>query len=215
MPVGRDILPLPMHESGPNHLFSRSRGRGKIGISEFGSRKAWESAAIDTLNLMSGGASFNSEFRPSAGQARAAAHIHEVVSGMGAPDCSPTEAYDAICKARAGYHDEPVHRARYQREQISLPDKGGLVDGATCLTGSALEYWGRWRERILLPPGDPGGKRRVVPYCDPGLLKAPSEYAWVVAELASRGLLQVGERAPSTLGLFLCTRVAASACDSS
>ena len=155
---------------------------------------------MEALNYLAGKRSFNTEFNFSAGQSRALEHLDYVVGSVEAPECSPSEAYESLCKARAGYQQLPADRARYQRELVSLPDRGGLVDGTTCLDGDALDYWNRWQERILLPPGDDSEVRQPVPYSDPSLVKAPREYAWFIASLASRGLLRIGARASATLG---------------
>ena len=76
--------------------------------------------------------------------------------------------------ARAGY-DEPAPRAQYQRGLVSLPEMGGLVDGAACLAGEALDFWCRWPERIMRTEtaSDEGGCR-VTPHSDPGYYSAHS-----------------------------------------
>ena len=202
MPVARDVLPLPpMHEI-DSEVFRRSRGRGRADFDKLGSQEVWQQAAVDALNSVAGGASFDSSLTPSSAQRAALAHIGEVVAAAGSPDCTPEDAFSHICSAQAGYSETPAKRAQYQRDLLSLPDYGGLVDGAKCLAGDALTYWDCWQERIMQTPSQESDVPAVTPFTDPALLRAPAEYAWFIDSLARRGLLHVGHRRKHSVGVF-------------
>ena len=151
MRVARELLPLPCPYPGvlpPADRPGQRRGASCI-IRVEAAQQVWCNEAVGAINGLGRSGSFNAfTHRPLAGQLASLEHVVSVVQAAGRPSCAPAEAHRELCGARAGY-EGPAQRARYQRDLVSLPEEGGLVDGAQCLSGEAREYWCRWQERIM------------------------------------------------------------------
>ena len=141
MRVARELLPLPCPYPGallPADRPGQRRG-ASCRIRSEAAQQVWCNKAVDVLNGLGRSGPFNAfTHRPSAGQLASLEHVVSVVQAAGRPSCTPAEAHRELCGARAGY-EGPAQRARYQRDLVSLPEEGGLVDGAQCLTGEARE----------------------------------------------------------------------------
>ena len=128
---------------------------------------------------------------------------------MGKPTCTRAGAHRELCAARRPtLYGGEAPKARCQRDLVSLPSFGGLVDGADLLSGEAREDWCCWKERLLrkTPLEDPSLPAR--PYSDPALVGQRWEYARFVGQLCDAGLASIGSAAPASVGVFFVTKKA-------
>ena len=213
MEVARELFPLPPYSAcfGERHHdlephVSRSVQRRR---QEKNNWISWSDSAVNSMNAVFGSGSSCGALRPSMAQLASLEHIGAQIRSMGKPDCGAAEALRELCGAQGAprLYGENTPRAVYQRGCISLPDMGGLVNGADILTGEARDLWCNWRKHLLRPDGrvlDSAAPAR--PYSDPKLVGNKAEYAHFVAALVDKNLLRLGNYAPHSVGIFSSAR---------
>ena len=168
---------------------------------------AWCNAAVDSLNMLYGSKRVDSEIHSaSSAQFQGVERIRADIASFGAPPCSAAEAFFELCGQRAGY-EEPVSRATFQRDLVSLPSCGGLIAGEDCLTGQAAKIWKDWKQEIWLPVDtrDPS-LPSVEPFSDPALVRRPRAYAEFVLDMLRARLCKLGSLRDPKVGIFSYTR---------
>ena len=216
MKVARELFPLPAFAA-CSEACARDTERARVCSRSVQRRlhardnwRSWADSAVNSMNEVFGAGEHCSTLRPSAAQLAAVDRIGRQVRSMGKPCCTPTEALSALCGAHAGLqlYGEAVPRATYRRGCISLPEMGGVVDGADVLEGHARELWCEWRKHILRQEPLVDDSVPAKPFSDPALVCDRLEYALFVSELVDRGLAKVGEFGAATVGVFFVAKKA-------
>ena len=84
-----------------------------------------------------------------------------------------------------------------------MPNCGGLVDGAKCLTDDAAHLWRNWKQEIWLPPAARDASLPAVePYSDPSLVRRPRAYAEFVHDLLKAGICKIVTLREAKVGIY-------------
>ncbi|CAK0841243.1 unnamed protein product, partial [Prorocentrum cordatum] len=161
----------------------------------------WLSEALHAVNSLYGHGAPRRDLQASCAQLAGIDHVREIIQEAGPPPFSGAAAHAELCSHLPGYAEDTVRRASYSEGLVSLPTAGGQCDGADCLTGRARELWVGWQKHLLREGGPPDGPR-LRPFSDPKLVHCMKTYSRFVGELLSRGLIDLGERTESTVGIF-------------
>ena len=140
MSVLRDLLPVPSPNFGMDDQGSRARGL-RIRKRRREHRDQLNLEIVHALNELTGQKSIDSsQQKVSAAQGRGLDHILGEVLAMAGPPCSTAAAVGELRGSHPGYHEGggPA-RASFQRDLVSLPKLGGLVDASSVLSSEATD----------------------------------------------------------------------------
>ena len=184
MSVLRDLLPVPTPNFVPGAHAARSRGvRARLRRRDH--RDHLNLEIVHALNELTGQKTIDSsQQKVSAAQGRGLDHILGEVLAMAGPPCSTAAAVGELRGSHPGYHEGggPA-RASFQRELVSLPKLGGLVDASSILSSEAKDLWDDWRNRITAATVDAAHVDAIHPHSDAALVQRRAAYAELLADM--------------------------------